>query len=273
MTTIAQQNEDLANGYNFQVFDIVKALNDRRNFAMTITSKRNTGKSVLLKDLCYQIKNWYQEVFVFSLTAHLQPDLFDFIKKENVINAFDEDRIKQIWETQEKVVMKLKKMEIEPDKIPKVLLLFDDLIADPRVKKSDILNRLFIAGRHVHFAQIFITQTFKGIPPTIRTNVDIAVAFYLNSYDDRDEFSGQYLSTKSKKLGMNIFDRITKEAYKAIIVLNFNISSNPEDYVNTYVAKLKVPKFKMIVKKGEFASDFFLCDNLPINVQNGNIFG
>jgi hypothetical protein len=271
MTTIAQQNEDLANGYNFQVFDIVKALNDRRNFAMTITSKRNTGKSVLLKDLCYQIKNWYQEVFVFSLTAHLQPDLFDFVKKENVINAFDEERIKQIWDTQENLVMKLKKMKVKPEEIPKVLLLFDDLIADPNVRKSDILNRLFIAGRHVHFAQIFITQTFKGVPPTIRTNVDIACAFYLNSYDDRDEFSGQYLSTKNKKLGMNIFDRITKEPYQAIVVLNFNISPSPEDYITTYIAKLKVPKFKMQVKKdSNLGTSFFMDFNDKLST---NIFG
>jgi hypothetical protein len=222
-----QQNEDLANSYKFQIFDIIKSLNDKKNFAMTITSKRRTGKSVLLKDLCHKIKNWYQDVFVFSLTAHLQPDLFDFVKKENVINAFNEDRIKQIWDTQEKLVMKLKKLEISEDKIPKVLLLFDDLIADPRVRKSDILNRLFIAGRHVHFAQIFITQTFCGVPPTIRTNVDVAVAFHLNSYDDRDAFSRQYLSTKNNKLGHNIFDKISKEQFQAIIVLNFVISQEP----------------------------------------------
>jgi hypothetical protein len=242
---------------------------------MTITSRRNTGKSVLLKDLCSHIKDWFQEVYVFSLTAQLQPDLFDFVKKENVIDAFDEDRIQQIWDAQSNHVLKLQQLKVEHDKIPKVLLLFDDLIADPRVRKSDVLNRLFIAGRHAHFAQIFITQTFTGVPPVIRTNVDVAIAFHLNSYDDRDAFSRQYLSTKNNKLGLNIFDKITKVPYQAIIVLNYRISQEPTDYIRTYIAKLKVPKFKMMPKKSDtdtilnFYANSMVTKNLN---KKGNIF-
>lgn len=242
-------NNKLENiNYNFKTFKPKEQLKDVKNFFMTITSKRRTGKSTLMKDFLYQIKDFYQTCYVFSLTADLQPDLFDFVDKDNVFKGLDEEKLLEIWNNQKAKIEKLRKMKIETKNMPHILLIFDDIIGDPKIKKSGIMNTLAIAARHCMIACIVITQTYKGIPPTLRTNVDLAIAFFLNSYDDRDEFSRGYLSTRNNKIGMEIFSQITKEEYKAIIIANFINSKNPEDYIFTYIAKEKVPNFKIVRK-------------------------
>lgn len=244
--TIYYDNLRLAKSYKFENFDILEEFKDRKNFTMTITSKRCTGKSVLMRDLCSKIKGWYEQTYVFSLTADMQPDLFDFVKKENITIGFDEAKISHIWDKQKEIIEKLQKTKtVKPENYPKILLIFDDLISLKEVKKSEILKRLFVAGRHLFFACIFLSQQFTSIAPVLRVNVDIAVAFYLDSYDNREQFSKAYLSTKNTKLGIMVFEEITKKAYQAIIIMNNKISSDPQEYIRTYTAQLKVSKFHM----------------------------
>ncbi len=258
--TITEENIKFVDGLNFETFDIVKELEKRKNFCITMTAKRNSGKSVLLKDLCHKIKKWYSQVYVFSLTAALQPDLFDFVKKENIINGFSEEKLEALWKSQDAEVTRLKKMKKDPDDIPKILIIFDDIIASPLVRNSKMLKNIFVAGRHLHFASFFLTQGFKAIPPILRVNTDVALCFHLNSYDDRDAFSKQYLSTKNNKIGMLIFDKITKTEYQALIVLNFKVGIDPQQYIRTYTASLNVPKFSMgnsSIGKKVFHGDLF----------------
>ncbi len=243
--TIYRQNLIESESYNFGTLDIAEDLKEFKSFNCVITSKTNSGKSVLLNDLCYQIKDWYQHVFVFSLTAYLQKDMFNYIKKENIHLGFNEEKLNEIWNSQEELKKKLNMTKIDPDKIPRVLILYDDLISDPKVRNSPILKRMFVAGRHANISQIFLTQSFTAIPPVLRKNVAIAIAFYLDNYMDREAFAKSYLSTKNVKLGIMVFDRVTKEPYTAICILNCKVTQNPEDYIKMYKAKLKVPKFKM----------------------------
>lgn len=244
-STIYFNNMKQANSYKFDKFDPIKELNDKRNFSMIISSKRRTGKSVFVKDICHQIKGWYNSAYLFSMTSDLQPDLYDFIPESNVYNSFNEDKLEEIWSIQEKLITALRAAKAPDSDMPHILIILDDVISDTRVKKSEILNRLFVAGRHLKFAVIAISQTFTGFGPTLRVNCDVSVAFYLDSQDNREAFAKQYLSTKNKNLGIMIFERITKEPYQCIVCLNCKTSSNPEDTIKTYTAKLKVPKFKI----------------------------
>lgn len=244
-STIYYNNLRLSSSYNFKALNIVKDLEKFKSFNMIITSKTNSGKSVFTNDIVYQIRNWYTHVYVFSMTSYLQPDLFNYVPKENIFNIFDESKLDHIWTKQMELVMSLKKIKIDEDKIPRVLIIYDDLISDPKVKNSEILKRMFVAGRHVKISQIFLTQSFTAIPPILRKNCAIAVAFYLDSYVDREAFAKSYLSTKNVKLGIMIFDRITKVPYTAICVLNCLVSGEPEEYIRSYKATLSRPKFKI----------------------------
>lgn len=263
----SREYQTYVNSLNFETFDIRKELDDKRNFAMTITSKRRTGKSVLLKHLCSQIKDWYQTVYVFSMSAHLQPDLFDFVPKDHIIEGFNEEKLKQIWTSQEQLVTKIKEVKGGGGDIPKVLIIFDDIIGDPKLRNSQTLNNYFILGRHLHFAQIILTQTMSGkwgVPGVIRQNVDVAVAFFLDSERCREQFCGQYLSAKNKKIGDLIFEKVTRDVpYQAIIVLNCVVERDPMKVIKTFVANPKIGKFKMTPKEKITHTSTFLREEFP----------
>ena len=247
--TIYASNMRMAAAYKFGILDIVKDLDKFKNFNCLITSKTNSGKSVFLKDICSQIKGWYTSVYVFSLTSYLQPDLFDFVPKENIIHTFDQDKLRGIWQAQEQEIMRLRRTKIKEENLPRVLILYDDLISDPKVRNSPILKQLFVMARHAKISQIFLSQSFTAVPPVLRKNVAMAISFYLDSETDRKAFCESYLSTKNVRLGMMVFDKVTKEPYQAICILNCKTDSNPENYVKTYKAKLKVAKFLMGANK------------------------
>ena len=59
-----------------------------------------------------------------------------------------------------------------PDKENKILIVFDNMIADMIHKKklSSIVTELFIRGRKVNISLVFITQTYFKVPKDVRLN-------------------------------------------------------------------------------------------------------
>lgn len=269
-STIYYNNLKLAKSYKFDIFNPVEDLKNCKNFSMTITSKRRTGKSVFVKDIVSKIKGWYTQAYVFSMTSDLQPDLYDFVSKENIYNGFNESKLEQIWKSQEQLVMSMRKNRIADEKIPHILIIFDDLISDPKVRNSEILKRFYVAGRHILMAQAFLSQNFTSIPPIMRNNVDVSVAFYLDSQDNRESFSKQYLSCKNSKLGEMIFNNITKTPYQAIVCLNYITSQDPTETTKTYIASLKVGKFK--VGNKNIGKNTFMIDSISPAQIDGTKF-
>ena len=56
--------------------------------------------------------------------------------------------------------------EYNPNKKRKILIVFDDMIADQTV------SELFIRGRKLNISIVFITQSYFAVPKDIRLNID-----------------------------------------------------------------------------------------------------
>lgn len=232
---------------NFKQFDIIEEMKSAHNFAAIITSKRRTGKSVLMKDLCHKLykAKWIEEAYVFSSTAHLQKDLFDYVPEENIYKGLDQAKLKELWENQEKKIQTLCNSGVKKDDIPCTLVLFDDVIADTKgCRYSDILTNFFISGRHVRFTQIFIQQYILSVPPKIRANIDFFACFKINRHLDRKNIIDSYIDLPSKE-ALQILQDITAEpdSYQCMII-NLMINGNdPEEYIRKYTASMKIPEF------------------------------
>ena len=59
-----------------------------------------------------------------------------------------------------------------PDKENKILIVFDDMIADMiNVKKlNSIVTELYIRGRKLNISPVFITQSYFKVPKDVRLN-------------------------------------------------------------------------------------------------------
>ena len=59
-----------------------------------------------------------------------------------------------------------------PDKENKILIVFNDMVADMinNKKLNSIITELFIRGRKLNISLVFITQTYFKVPKDVRLN-------------------------------------------------------------------------------------------------------
>ena len=62
--------------------------------------------------------------------------------------------------------------DYNPDKKRKVLIVFDDMVADMinNKKLNSIVTELFIRGRKINISVVFITQSYFKVPKEVRLN-------------------------------------------------------------------------------------------------------
>ena len=62
--------------------------------------------------------------------------------------------------------------EYNPNKKRKILIVFDDVIADMLCNKkvNPIVNELFLRGRKINISLVFITKSYFAVPKSIRQN-------------------------------------------------------------------------------------------------------
>ena len=62
--------------------------------------------------------------------------------------------------------------EHNPNKKPKILIIFTNMIADMLCNKklNPIVTVLFIRGRRLNISLVFITQSYFAVPKVIRPN-------------------------------------------------------------------------------------------------------
>lgn len=140
----------------------------KKHTTTIITSKRNTGKTVialnLIKDML--ITHDYNYICLFSDTANFNPQ-WDFIKKD-LIFSLESDKLEKIMEYQKEKIEKSKNKK--DDEIVSGLIIVDDVQLN---KKNKILENLFTMGRHYKLTIIVTCQYCKHlISPILRNNID-----------------------------------------------------------------------------------------------------
>ena len=147
-------------------------------FSMIVVSKRNSGKSYLVKHLLklFMVDNkLFNYIVLFSSTAHLSKD-FECLPKKAIQEDFSSAKVNKILDFQK---------ASKDSKNPKqCLIILDDTIGaklDPSFKTN--LDLLFSRGRHFNISIIFISQYIKNyISTTIRNNIDYLL-FSINNYN------------------------------------------------------------------------------------------
>ena len=72
------------------------------------------------------------------------------------------------------------------DKECKILILFDDMIADMinNKKLNSIITELFIRGRKLNISLVFITQSYFKVPKDVRLN---STHFFIINFPHKGE--------------------------------------------------------------------------------------
>ena len=214
-------------------------------FTMGILAKRGSGKTYLLRHIVYQTKNWYTEAWLFSNSAHLQKEDYDYIPKDHQVQGLDLLKLRAIVEQQKRFLKYNETIQDSKKRIKsEPLIIFDDVIADSKIKHMTDVDDLFITGRHYKINVIYLSQTVKGFSKSARTNTDVAVAFYIHNELDRKTITEEYLSLNGFRAGEALLKSVTTEPYQAIVMqLRKPNIRTFQDYVYKYTAPATKPKF------------------------------
>ena len=118
--------------------------------------------------------------------------------------------------------------DYNPIKKRKILIVFDDMIADMiNNKLNPVVTELFIRGRKLNISIVFITQSYFKVPKDVRLN---STHFFIMKIPNKRELQQIALNHSSDidfKDFMNIYKKCTTEPYSFLVNDTTLPSDNP----------------------------------------------
>ena len=105
--------------------------------------------------------------------------------------------------------------EYNPAKKHKVLMVFDDMIADMinNKKLNPLVTELFIRGRKLNISIVFITQSYFKVPKEIRITTTIFFIMKIPNKRELQQIAINHSSDIDFKDFMKIYKKYTREPY------------------------------------------------------------
>ena len=119
--------------------------------------------------------------------------------------------------------------EYNPNKENKILIVFDDMIADiTKNKKLDsIVTKLYIRGRKINVSVVFITQSYFKVPKYVRLNTTHFFIVKIPNGRELQQIAINHSSDISNKDFANIYRKCTNEPYSFLVIDIMLVSNNP----------------------------------------------
>lgn len=101
------------------------------------------------------------------------------IPEEYFIAEYDENTLSEIMEEQLKIIRLLKKHNKTKHLANRMLIVFDDLVGSSLFsnRKDNPFKKLNTNHRHYSCSMLMVTQAYKELPKTVRTNFSCVILF------------------------------------------------------------------------------------------------
>ena len=119
--------------------------------------------------------------------------------------------------------------EYNTDKERKILIVFDDMIADMinNKKLNSIVTELFIRGRKLNISLVFITQSYFKVPKDVRLNTTHFFITKIPNKRELQQIALNHSSDISIKDIINIYEKCTAKPYSFLVNDATLASDNP----------------------------------------------
>ena len=109
--------------------------------------------------------------------------------------------------------------DYNPDKENKILIVFDDMIADMihNTKLNSIVTELFIRGRKLNISLVFITQSYFKVPKDVRLNTTHFFIMKIPNKRELQQIAINHSSDIDFKDFANIYRKCTAESYSFLV--------------------------------------------------------
>ena len=119
--------------------------------------------------------------------------------------------------------------DYNPDKENKILIDFDDMMADMIYNKklNSIVTELFTRGRNINISLVFITQSFFKVPKNVRQNTSQFFIAKIPNKRELQQIAINHSSDISTNDFANIYRNYTDEPYSFLVIDTILASNNP----------------------------------------------
>ena len=109
--------------------------------------------------------------------------------------------------------------DYNPDKENKILIVFDDMIADMinNKKLNSIITELFIRGRKLNISLVFITQSYFKVPKDVRLNTTHFFIMKIPNKRELQQIAINHSSDINTKDFINIYKKCTDKPYSFLV--------------------------------------------------------
>ena len=116
-----------------------------------------------------------------------------------------------------------------PGKKQKVLIVFDDMIADMinNKKLNPIVTELFIRGRKLNISIVFVTQSYFKVPRDVRLNPTHLFIMKISNKRELQQIALNHSSDTDFKDFLKIYKKCTAEPYSFLVNDTTLPSENP----------------------------------------------
>ena len=167
-------------------------------------------------------------------------DLFEEYAEDTLVNAMKEidDQVKESKENKENM----------SENVDRTLWVFDDMVGSGLFnnKRNNAFKRLTVRRRHYYSSLIGVTQAYKEIPKTTRTNANALVLFRIDSDEELQTIYREYPMGLKLKDWLKIVDYCTKEPY-TFALFNLQTSDINQRIIRNFDEPLSLEKQAQIL--------------------------
>ena len=133
-----------------------------------LQGRRSTGKSTLLKQLLYWMREKHDLIIAMTPTESTREMLCTMMPPSCVYDEFKVPVLETIMETQKELIAKGKNR--------RVCLVLDDLSFDAKAFREKAVGAAFRNSRHYNCSLVVTAQAVYDLPPSLRQQVDVLFA-------------------------------------------------------------------------------------------------
>ena len=213
-------------------------MNDiKDNNVVALIGKRDTGKTILCKDILFHHKN-IPVGQVISGTESANQFYSKMVPKLFIHNEFNPQIIQNMLKRQKMLLDKIHNGHNNID--PRSFLILDDCLYDNSWAKDKNMRSVFMNGRHFKLLFILTMQFALGIPPNLRTNIDYVFILRENYVSNRKRLYEHYAGMfPNFEMFCQVMDQCT-ENYECLVIHNNAKSNKLTDQVFWYKADLHI---------------------------------
>lgn len=234
----------------FDMRSITFRPDENKGPVIVMIGRRDTGKSVLVRDLLYH----HQDIPIGTVISGTEagngfyssivPKLFIHEEYNSVIIENILRRQRAVMKQVSKEIQEYKKSSIDP----RTFVILDDCLYDDKWTRDKLMRLLFMNGRHWKVMLVITMQYPLGIPPNLRTNIDYVFILRENIGGNRKRIYVNYASMFATfEAFCSVLDNCT-ENYECLVINNNSKSNKLQDQIFWYRAEQR-GNFKMGAKE------------------------